>query len=338
MNKAVRSIPKAEGLSLQKVYEARKRVYQIVKPTPLLHSIPLSECLSSSAYLKLENYHEIGAFKVRGATNKILSLPKEKRERGVATFSTGNHGLAVAYVAKKMGIQATVCISPRVPKAKVDAIRRAGAHIEIVGNSQDDAEKHCYELEEKRGLTVIKPFDDAEVISGQGTIGLEMAEEKPDLEAVVIPLSGGGLFAGVALALKSYNPSIQVIGVSMERSPVMYESIKAGKPVVLEEQETLADSLLGGIGLKNDYTFECVKQYADDLILVSEEEIAEAMGFMADEHRMIVEGAAATGVAALLNKKLTSQFSEVGTIITGNNVDLSVISKVIRDYELQRQK
>ncbi len=337
MNK-VQHFSKVDGLTFQKVFEARKRVYQIVKPTPFFHSIPLSERSSSQAYLKLENYHEIGAFKVRGAANKILKLSTEEKKRGVATFSTGNHGLAVAYVAKKLGINATVCISRRVPKAKVDAISRAGAHIEVVGDSQDDAGEFCYELEQKHGLTVIKPFDDPDIITGQGTIGLEMTEEVPDLEAVVIPLSGGGLFAGVALALKSYNPDIQVFGVSMERSPVMYESIKAGKPVVLEEQPTLADSLLGGIGLDNQYTFESVKQYADDLILVSEEEIAEAMGFVADEHRMIVEGAAATGVAAILQKKLKSEFAKVGTIITGNNVDLSVISKVIQEYEYKLQK
>lgn len=337
MNK-LQHFSKKDDLSLQKVFEARKRVYQIVKPTPFFHSIPLSECSSSQAYLKLENYHEIGAFKVRGAANKIFKLSNEEKKRGVATFSTGNHGLAVAYVAKKLGIEATVCISSRVPRAKVDAIHRAGARIEIVGESQDDAEKYCHELEDVHGLTVIKPFDDPEIISGQGTIGLEMAEEVPDLDAVVVPLSGGGLFAGVALALKSYNPDIQVIGVSMERSPVMYESIKAGKPVLLQEQETLADSLLGGIGLNNEYTFEYVKQFADDLLLISEAEIAEAMGFMADNHRMIVEGAAATGVAAILHNKLKGNFLKVGTIITGNNVDLSVISKIIQEYEFHRLK
>lgn len=324
------------SLSLKNIFEARKRVYQIVKPTPFIHSNPLSESHTSQVFIKLENYHEIGAFKVRGAANKILKLSNKEKKRGIATFSTGNHGLAVAFVAKKLGIEATVCISPRVPKAKVNAIRRAGAKVEIVGNSQDDAEKHCHKLEQINGLTVIKPFDDPDIIAGQGIIGLEMAEEVPDLDAVVIPLSGGGLFAGVALALKSYNPSIQVIGVSMERSPVMYESIKAGKPVVLQEQPTLADSLLGGIGLHNEYTFKSVKQYADELILVSEDEIAEAMGFMVGEHRMIVEGAAATGVAAILQKKLPTELSKVGTIITGNNVDLSIISKVIQDYKIHQ--
>lgn len=320
-------------VTLQQILEAKKRVYQIVKSTPFFQSIQLSERHNSPVYLKLENSHEIGAFKVRGAANKILQLSHEEKKRGVATFSTGNHGLAVAYVAKKMGIPATVCISNRVPKAKVDAIRRAGAQIEIVGEGQDDAEKYCYELEEKNGLTVIKPFDDPDIIAGQGTIGIEMAEEEPDIDVAVIPISGGGLFSGVATALKSYNPKIKMIGVSMERSPVMYESIRAGKPVILKEQPTLADSLLGGIGLNNEYTFEIAKNLVDDFVLVSEEEIAEAMGFMADEHRMIVEGAAATGVAALLNKKIDLAGMKTGTIITGNNVDLSVISKVIQDYQ-----
>ncbi|MFS0644405.1 hydroxyectoine utilization dehydratase EutB [Siminovitchia sp. 179-K 8D1 HS] len=320
-------------VTLQQIFEAKRRVYQIVKPTPFIQSIQLSDQLGSPVYLKLENYHEIGAFKVRGAANKILQLSNEEKKRGVATFSTGNHGLAVAYVAKKMGISATVCISNRVPKAKVDAIRLAGARIEIVGEGQDDAEKYCYELEEKNGVTVIKPFDDPDIIAGQGTIGIEMAEEEPDIEVAVIPISGGGLFAGIATALKSYNPKMKMIGVSMERSPVMYESIRAGKPVILKEQPTLADSLLGGIGLNNAYTFEIAKNLVDDFVLVSEEEIAEAMGFMAAEHRMIVEGAAATGVAALLNRKIDLAGMKAGTIITGNNVDLSVISNVIQDYQ-----
>lgn len=322
----------SKQITLQQILEAKKRVYQVVTPTPFFHSIQLSEQYASSVYLKLENFHEIGAFKVRGAANKMLQLSNEEQKRGVATFSTGNHGLAVAYVAQKRGISATVCISDRVPKAKVDAIRRMGAHVEIVGEGQDDAEAYCYELEEKYGLTVIKPFDDSAIIAGQGTIGLEMAEEEPDIDVVVIPISGGGLFAGVATALKLYNPKIKTIGVSMERSPVMFESIMAGKPVILKEQPTLADSLLGGIGLDNTYTFEIVKQFVDDFVLVSEEEIAEAMGFMADEHRMIVEGAAATGVAALLNRKIDITGMKTGVIITGNNVDLSVISTVIQDY------
>nr|WP_139187840.1 hydroxyectoine utilization dehydratase EutB [Bacillus tuaregi] len=325
------------GQLIQKIWEARKQIKPFISSTPLLHSLSLSEKLDSNVYLKLENLQNIGSFKVRGAANKIIHLSEEEKKCGVTTFSTGNHGLAVAYIAQKLGIQSTICISNRVPKAKVEALQKSGAQIEMIGDSQDDAEKYCYELEEKFGMTVVKPFDDPDVIAGQGTIGLEILEEIPDLEAMLVPLSGGGLLAGTALALKSINPSIQVIGVSMDRSPVMYESIKAGEPVVLREQSTLADSLLGGIGLDNEYTFKIIKENVDDFILVSEEEIAEGMGFMMDGHRMVVEGAAAVGIAAVLNKKLSKTYRKVGTIVTGCNVDLSVVTHVLQNY-LQKNR
>ncbi|WP_338450660.1 hydroxyectoine utilization dehydratase EutB [Niallia oryzisoli] len=320
------------GQFIQKIWKARKQIKPIISTTSLIHSLPLSEKVDSNVYLKLENLQKTGSFKVRGAANKILNLTEEEKRCGVATFSTGNHGLAVAYVAQKLGIQSTICISNRVPKAKVDALKKSGAQIEMIGDSQDDAEKYCYELEERYGMTVVKPFDDLDVIAGQGTIGFEILEEVPDLEALLVPLSGGGLLAGTALALKSINPSIQVIGVSMERSPVMYESIKVGNPVVLREQYTLADSLLGGIGLNNEYTFNMIKENVDDLLLVSEEEIAEGMGFMIDAHRMVVEGAAAVGMAAILNKKLSKIYRKIGTIVTGCNVDLSVVTHVLQNY------
>lgn len=308
--------------SIRDVWEARKRIAPIVKKTPLVYSHRLSEIAEASVYLKLENMHDIGAFKVRGAANKILSLSREEQERGVATFSTGNHGQAVAYVAQQLGIKAVVCISNRVPKAKVDAIARWGAQIEIVGESQDAAGEYCYELEKKHGLTVIKPFDDPFVISGQGTIGLEILEELPQVDMVIGGLSGGGLHAGVGLALKSNDPQIQVIGVSMEQGAVMHESLKVGKPVLLDEQDTLADSLLGGIGLDNRYTFQMVKQYVDQSILIDEDAIAEGMAYMLEAHRMVVEGAAAVGIGALLRRYIVKPGGNIALIITGCNVDL----------------
>jgi len=326
------------GKFIQKIWEARKQIQPFISSTPLIHSSPFSEKADSNVYLKLENLQKTGSFKVRGAANKILHLTEEEKRCGVATFSTGNHGLAVAYVAQKLGIQSTICISNRVPKAKVDALKKSGAQIRIIGDSQDDAEKYCYELEEKYGMTVVKPFDDHDIIAGQGTVGLEILEEVPDLEALLVPLSGGGLLAGTALAIKSVLPSIHVIGVSMERSPVMYESIQAGNPVVLKEQPTLADSLLGGIGLDNEYTFHIIKEYVDDFLLVSEEEIAEGMGFMMDAHRMAVEGAAAVGMAAILNNKLSKTYRKVGTIVSGCNVDVSVVSHILQNYVQKMNK
>jgi threonine dehydratase len=323
-------------VTIRDVWDARKRINSIVNRTPVLYSSILSEKLGRNVYLKLENIHEIGAFKVRGAANKILSLSDEEKRLGVATFSTGNHGMAVAYVAQKLGIEAVVCISNRVPKAKVDSIKRLGAKIEIVGESQDEAGIRCYELEKERGLTVIQPFDDPYVIAGQGTIGLELLEDLPQLTDVIVPLSGGGLLSGIGLALKSNDQAIRVTGVSMENSAVMYESLKAGKPVEMEESETLADSLLGGIGLDNQYTFQMVQKYMDECLLIPEEEIGYSMAFMMDKHRIIMEGAAATGIAAVLGKKIPHQDGDVAVIISGQNVDLSVLSNLIQKYLINR--
>ncbi|OAT74086.1 hydroxyectoine utilization dehydratase EutB [Parageobacillus thermoglucosidasius] len=323
---------KKEEITIRNVWEARKRIASIVNKTPLIQSFVLSERIGRPVYLKLENVHDIGAFKVRGAANKILSLSEEEKKRGVATFSTGNHGMAVAYVAKMLGMEAVVCISSRVPKAKVDSLKRLNAKIEIYGDSQDDAEERCYELAKEKGLTIIQPFDDPYVIAGQGTIGLEILEEIPNLTDVIVPLSGGGLLSGIGLALKSNDPNIRVTGVSIEHSAVMYESLKAGKPVRLEEKDTLADSLLGGIGLDNQYTFRMVRKYTDDIVLISEEEIAYGMAFMMDKHRMIIEGAAATGVAAILGNKIVHQEGAVAVIISGHNVDLSVLLPLIQNY------
>lgn len=322
-------------IDVKHVWEARKRIKTIVKPTPFIESALLSEKADAAIHLKLENLQPMGAFKIRGAANKILSLSDEERSRGVTTFSTGNHGLAVSYVAKQLGIKAVICISNRVPDAKVNAILRLGGQVEKVGQSQDAAGEYCYRLEKEHGFTVIEPFDDLEVIAGQGTIGLEMVEEAPELDTVLIPLSGGGLFSGIALAVKSYNPSIQVIGVSMEHAAVMSESLKAGNPVMLEEKDTLADSLLGGIGLDNQYTFRMVKGYLDDMIHVTEEEIADGMAYMADQHHQIVEGAAATGIAAILHDKIRTKGKNIATVVSGCNVDTAVIAGILRERFLK---
>ena len=321
-----------QNMKIGDILEARERIASIVNKTPMIQSIILSEKVGRPVYLKLENVHEVGAFKIRGAANKILSLTEEQKKRGVATYSTGNHGMAVAYVANKLGIDAVVCISNRVPKAKVDSLKRLGAQIEIVGDSQDDAGVRCYELEKEKGLTVIQPFDDPHVIAGQGTIGLELMEDLPNLTDVIVPLSGGGLLSGIGLAVKSSERDIRVTGVSMEQSAVMYESLKVGKPIELEESETLADSLLGGIGLDNQYTFNMVRQYMDDVLLFPEEEIAYAMAYMMDKHRIIMEGAAATGIAAILGNKIPHQTGDIAVIISGQNVDISILLQLIQKY------
>ncbi|MBO8162140.1 MAG: hydroxyectoine utilization dehydratase EutB [Brevibacillus sp.] len=323
-------------LSIRDIYEARTRINRIVRRTPLVFSHALSADTGASIHLKLENLQDIGAFKVRGAANKILSLTVEERQRGVTTFSTGNHGLAVAFVANTLGIPAAICISNRVPKAKVERIRRYHARVEIIGQSQDEASDHCRKLQSEQGLTIIDPFDDPHVISGQGTIGLEIIEDLPRLDKIIIPLSGGGLLSGIALAVKSIDPKIKVIGVSMKKAAVMYESLKAGKPLLLPEEDTLADSLLGGIGLENQYTFQMTKQLMDEVYLVSEEEIAKGMAYMLENHRMIVEGAAATCIAAIREHGIVQPGEHVACIMSGCNVDLSLVMEIAEKYANQQ--
>ncbi len=314
------------------VWRARSRIAAIVRPTPTLPSLALSEKVGREVFLKWETMHPTGAFKIRGAANKILGLTPEERARGVAAFSTGNHGLSVAYVARKLGIPATVCVSERVPSNKVRALQRVGATVEVYGKSQDEAEAHCYELEGKEGFVIIKPFDDPMVISGQGTIGLELLNQVPELSSVLVPLSGGGLIAGVALAIKANNPRTRVIGVTMDRGAAMYHSLRAGAPVSVEEEDTLADSLLGGIGMENQYTFALVQDLVDETVLVSEDAIARAMTFLFSEHHAAVEGAAAVGPAALLENKVELGPGPAAAVITGNNVDISAFMRAIEPH------
>ncbi|TAA73085.1 hydroxyectoine utilization dehydratase EutB [Planococcus salinarum] len=326
-----------QKMRVQEIWEARKRIAPLVHKTPLIRSPLLTEQAGRPIYLKLENVHDIGAFKVRGAANKMLSLNDEERKRGVTTYSTGNHGMAVAFIAKKLGIEARVCISNRVPKAKVDLLKAMGAHVEIVGESQDAAGIRCYELQREYGITVIEPFDDRHVIAGQGTIGLELLEDLPDLIDVIVPLSGGGLLSGVGLALKSNSPEIRITGVSMEQSAVMVESLKAGKPLEMEESETLADSLLGGIGLDNKYTFSMVEKYMDDVLLIPESRIAHSLAYMVDKHRLIMEGAAATGIAAVLDNKIHHQEGPIAIIISGQNIDISMVLDLMQKYTAEKE-
>ncbi|GGC99564.1 hydroxyectoine utilization dehydratase EutB [Thalassobacillus devorans] len=318
-------------VTFRDIWRAKKRIATIATKTPLLFSQPLSDRMGSHVYIKLENMQPTGAFKLRGAANKMLSLTEEERKKGVATFSTGNHGIAVAYVAGKNNIPATVCISKRVPQEKVKKLKELGAHVEIVGDNQDDAEQYCYELEKQSGITVVKPFDDPEVIAGQGTIGLEILEDCPEIDQAIIPLSGGGLLAGISLALKTTDPQINITGVSMEQGAVMHESLKHGKPIVLKEADTLADSLLGGLGPDNRYTFSMVKQLMDESVLVSEDSIAKGIMFMLEYHKMAIEGAAGAGIGWLLGEE-SNKYKNIVLVISGNNVDHDTIRSLTGKY------
>jgi threonine dehydratase len=315
-------------VTLHDIYRARQRIAAVATRTPVIHSPLLTERVGASVYLKAESLQKTGSFKIRGATNKMLGLTVEEKARGVITVSSGNHGRAVAYVAHQLGIAAVICMSTRVPGNKLDAIKRLGAEVVVHGDSYEDAEIHALQLQEERGLTMIDPFDDPLVIAGQGTVGLELLEDLPEIDTAIVPLSGGGLIAGIALACKSASPSIRVIGVTMDRAPVMVHSLRAGTPIQMEEEDTIADALVGNIGVSNKYTFRMVQKYVDDTILVSDEEIAAAMAFALEQHHLVVEGGGAVGIAALLHQRATGLGHTVAVVVSGSNTSLPLLLKV----------
>ncbi|WP_162738496.1 hydroxyectoine utilization dehydratase EutB [Rhizobium sp. BK512] len=317
-------------VTLADIKRAAARIFGRVTRTPLIYSGSLSERTGQPVHLKLETRQPIGAFKLRGAMNAILSLDDAARKRGLVTASTGNHGRAVAYAARELGVPATICMSSLVPVNKVEAIRALGAEIRIIGISQDDAQVEAERLTESRGLTPIPPFDDADVVAGQGTIGLEIVEDLPDFATVLVPLSGGGLAGGVAVAIKALKPQARVIGISMERGAAMHAAIAAGKPVAIREEETLADSLGGGIGLSNHVTFTLCRDLLDDIVLLTEDEIAEGIRHAARQEDMTVEGAGAVGIAAILANKIAVS-GPAALIISGGNIDPALHQRILAE-------
>lgn len=319
------------NLSVLEIWEAKKRIDGFIKRTPLIYSKSISDLSNTPCYLKLENLQDINAFKIRGAANKILSLTEEERILGVTTFSTGNHGLAVAYISNKLGIKSTICMSKHVPQVKLQAIKSLGSKIKLVGSNQDDAEEYCFKLQKEKGMTIINPFDDPYVIAGQGTIALELLEDLPDLSNVIVPVSGGGLISGIALLLKTINSNIKVFGVSQSQAPVLVKSLEAGHPIRMKEKETLADSLLGGIGDNNQYTFKMVQKYVDEIQLISEDEMADAIVLMLKNHRMLIEGAPAAGIAEIIKNKETKKYKgKTAIIISGSNIDFEILSEILK--------
>ena len=320
---------KVKDITARDIWAARKRIAPYITRTPLVYSPELSEKTGANIYLKLENLQAIGAFKVRGAANKILSLTPEERANGVSTFSTGNHGMAVAHIASRLGVKATVCMSRNVPQAKVKAISRWNPEILMNWDSQDAAGVYCYELEKEKGVKVIPPFDDKEILCGQGTMSLEILEYCPEIDTAIVPLSGGGLISGVTLGLKMSVPDVKIIGVSQERAAVMIESLKAGHPIEMPEEPTLADSLLGGIGLDNQYTYDIVKDYVDETVQVNEEEIANGMAYIMENHKVIAEGASCVGIAYCMREGVIKPGSNVAIIVTGCGVPMEQIKEIV---------
>lgn len=310
---------------LADVYQAKQRISTTVQRTPMIKSGWLSEFTGSEIYLKLECMQTTGSFKLRGATNKILSLSEDEMNRGVIAVSSGNHGRAVAYVAQKHDLPAVICVSETVPDNKVSAIQDLGAEVVVSGKTYDEATEDALEVQRVRGLTMIHPFDDPYVIAGQGTIGLEIMDQEPEIDTVIVPLSGGGLLGGIALTLKSIQPGIQTIGVSMDKGAAMIESLNAGKVVEIVEEISMADALIGGLGAENHYTFKVNQKHVDSTILVSEKEIAMGMTYALEKEHLVVEGGGAVGIAALLADKIIDLGKKAVIVISGSNVSLSTL-------------
>ena len=319
-------------VTLADILTARAVIRGIADATPFVPSPFMSAKAGQEFVLKLENMQPIGAFKLRGALNAVAALPDDVA--GVTCCSTGNHGRGVAYAAVRRGFRAVICMSTLVPQAKVDGIRALGAEVRIQGQSQDDAMAESRRLCEAEGLVEISPFDDPRVISGQGTIGLEMLEARPDLDTILVPLSGGGLAAGVAVAAKAINPTFRVIGVTMERGAAMATSLRAGRPVEVTEHASLADSLGGGIGLANRLSFPLCRDLLDDVVLVTEDEIRLAMQVLYFEDRIVAEGGAVVGLAAVLSGKVRAQSGPMATIVTGRNLDMEVFTRIVTGQDV----
>lgn len=317
-------------VTLADIYAARRRLAGRLPHTPLVRATSLSAEFDADIYLKLDILLPTGAFKLRGATNALLQLDDDSRQRGVVTVSTGNHGRAVVYAARAEGIAARVFMSNLVPENKRAAIRSLGGEIELVGESQDAAFAAAQARIAKTGEVLIPPFDHPHVIAGQGTMGLEIVEQLPDVDCVLVPLSGGGLLAGVASAVKSVQPHARIVGLSMARGAAMYESLRAGRPIEVAEYASYADSLGGGIGLDNRYTFTMVQQLVDDVLLLDEAAIARGMVELLAAEKLLVEGAAAIGHAALQSGRLQLAGKRVVVLLTGNNVAFNTLQAAAR--------
>ena len=312
-------------LSLDKIYQAAYTLKNVARKTDLLAAPNLG--VMADIYLKAENLQVTGSFKLRGAYNKIASLSAEQKAAGILACSAGNHAQGVALAATKMGIKSLVCMPDGAPISKVEATKRLGAEVKLVKGTYDDAYDYACRLRDQTGATFIHPFDDELVIAGQGTIGLEILDQLPDVDAVIVPVGGGGLIAGVACAIKSLNPRVKVYGVQAANAPSMAQSVHLGERITLDAVSTFAD----GIAVKTpgSLTYALTQRYVDEVVTVSEDEIAAAILALIEKQKLIAEGAGAVSVAAAMFGKLPIAGQNVVCLVSGGNIDVNILSRVI---------
>jgi len=317
----------ADAVAVADVEAARARLTGVIYETPCAYSQSLSDLTGARVFVKLENLQMTGSFKERGAANVLLQLSDEERRRGVITASAGNHGLAVAFHAARLGIAAVIVMPEWAPLTKVLSARRQGADVVLHGDNYDEAYARAREIEAARRLVFVHPFDDRRVIAGQGTIGLELAAQVPDLDAALVPVGGGGLAAGLALALKTRRPGAEVIGVQADEVPGMKAALASGERVTVAAGPTIADGI--AVRRVGELTLAMGRRWIDQVVSVSEEEIANAILLLLEIEKTVVEGAGAVPLAALVNKKVALAGKTVALVLTGGNIDVNLVSRII---------
>ncbi len=315
-------------MELRDIYTAHRRISRFVRETPLEPSPFLSDLCGGEVWLKLENQQITGSFKARGALNMLLQLSAEERSRGIVAASSGNHAQGVGYAAEMLGVGATIVVPSNTPEVKIEAIKRYGVELVVQGREYMDAERLARRMEREGGRPFVSGYNDFDIIAGQGTVGLEMLEAMPDLNVVLVPVGGGGLISGVGCTIKSINRDVEVIGVQSVASPVMCESIRRGRIVDIELEDSVAEGLHGGIE-EGSVTFEMCRELVDDFILVREENIVKAIGLLLIEQHQVVEGAGAVGVAAIMEDPERFADRNVGVIISGGNIETELIKKAL---------
>ncbi len=313
-------------LTLDKIYHASYVLKDVIRPTHIVKAPAISD--DCDVYLKPENLQITGSFKVRGAGYKISQLSEEEKKRGVIACSAGNHAQGVALAATKYGIKSLICLPDGAPISKVEATKSYGAEVCMVPGVYDDAYTEALRLRDEKNYTFIHPFDDENVIAGQGTIGIEILNEMADVDAVVASIGGGGLLSGVACAIKSLNPNIKVYGVQAEGAPSMVEALKLDEPIVLDSVSTIADGIQVKAAGQN--TFKYIKQYVDDVVTVTDDEISSAILKLIESQKMIAEGAGAAPLAAVMFHKLPVKGKKVVCIVSGGNIDVTILNRVIK--------
>ncbi len=316
-------------VSAAQIRGAQKRISKLVRKTPLEYSPFFSKAVKGKVYLKLENQQLTGSFKIRGASNMMLRHVAKEKTRGVLAVSTGNHAQGVGLAATLLKIKTIIIVPKSASKTKVEAIRKYKVDLKILGKDFEDAQDKAAEILKKKKMVFVSPYNDPEIIAGQGTIGLEIMKQKHKINIIVVPVGGGGLISGIAIAAKSINPRIKVIGVQTVASPIMYESLKAGKIVDVKVKHSIADGIKGCLDHET-ITFDLIKKYVDKIVLVNEDEIKNAIRIFLEQHHQVVEGAGAVGLAAVLKYRKMFKGKRTAVVISGGNIDVELLRKIIR--------